>query len=87
MNEAGLKEDWLAGNAVVAFVGALLVAQSWQTSDGTLRLPFNVTSDGRSRRLPARLVARPRPTLRCWAFRITRLWSPILGSWSGSHSP
>ena len=38
-----LKEDWLAGNAVVAFVGALLLAQSTQLSDAAYRLPFNVT--------------------------------------------
>ena len=29
MNEARLKEDRLASNALVAFVGALLVGQTW----------------------------------------------------------
>ena len=46
MNErrrSSLKEDWLAGNAVVAFVGVLLVAQSWKLSDGAYELPFNLT--------------------------------------------
>ena len=38
-----LKEGWLAGNAAVAFVGALLVAQSYNLSDGSYELPFNVT--------------------------------------------
>ncbi len=33
----------LAGNAVVAFVGVLLTAQSWSISDGVYELPFNVT--------------------------------------------
>ena len=45
MNErrlSALEEDWLAGNAVVAFVGALLIAQSWKLSDGVYELPFNV---------------------------------------------
>ena len=40
---SALKEDWLAGNAVVAFVGVLLTAQSWNLSDGVYELPFNVT--------------------------------------------
>ena len=40
---SALKEDWLAGNAVVAFVGVLLIAQSWNLSDGVYKLPFNVT--------------------------------------------
>ena len=38
-----LREDWLAGNSVVAFVGALLLAQSTQLSDAAYQLPFNVT--------------------------------------------
>lgn len=33
-----MKEDWLAGNSVVAFVGALLVGQSWEVSEGTVQL-------------------------------------------------
>ena len=42
-DDSVLKEDWLAGNAVVAFVGVLLTAQSWNLSDGVYELPFNVT--------------------------------------------
>ncbi len=42
MNQAGLQEDWLAGNAVVAFVGALLMAQRLQLSDSASGLAFNV---------------------------------------------
>ena len=37
-----LREDWLAGNAVVTFIGALLIAWGSQ-SDVTYKLPFNVT--------------------------------------------
>lgn len=37
-----LREDWLAGNSVVAFMGALLFAQSTQLSDAAYQLPFNV---------------------------------------------
>ena len=29
-----IKEEWLLGNAVLAFVGALLMAQAWQPSEG-----------------------------------------------------
>ena len=43
VDDSTLKEDWLAGNAVVAFVGVLLTAQSWTLSDGVYELPFNVT--------------------------------------------
>ena len=44
MNErqlSSLKEDWLAGNAVVAFAGVLLIAQAWKLSDGVYDLPLN----------------------------------------------
>ncbi len=40
---SALKEDWLAGNSVVAFVGALLMAQSWEPSRRAYELPFNLT--------------------------------------------
>ena len=43
MNESELRKDWLASNAVVAFVGALLLAQSWQMSEGTVKLLFIFT--------------------------------------------
>ena len=38
-----LKEDSLAGNAVVAFMSALLLAGSWEPSGGVYELPFNLT--------------------------------------------
>ena len=42
-----LKEDWLAGNAVVAFLGALLIGQSWtgilEGSESTVELFFLFT--------------------------------------------
>ena len=41
MNKPYLTEDWLADNAVVAFVGALLMAQTPRPSDGDSELPFN----------------------------------------------
>ena len=40
---AQMKEDWLASSAAVAFVGVLLMAQSWKLSNGVYELPFNVT--------------------------------------------
>ena len=40
MTEAGLKEDWLFTNALVAFVGALLMGQVWEPSEGTFKLLF-----------------------------------------------
>ena len=39
-----IKEEWLVGNAVVAFVGALLMAQAWEPSDVKSVIPIiNVT--------------------------------------------
>ena len=39
-----IKEEWLVGNSVVAFVGALLVAQAWEPSDVKSIVPIlNVT--------------------------------------------
>ena len=39
-----IKEEWLVGNAVVAFVGALLMAQAWEPSDVKNVIPIiNVT--------------------------------------------
>ena len=40
MTESGLKEDWLFTNALVAFVGALLMWQVWEPSEGTFKLLF-----------------------------------------------
>ena len=39
-----IKEEWLVGNSVVAFVGALLMAQAWEPSDAKSVIPIiNVT--------------------------------------------
>ena len=43
MNRSEQQGDWLAGNALVAFVGALMLAQSWQRADLSLGLPLNLT--------------------------------------------
>ena len=40
MTSAEYKEDWLFSNALVAFVGALMLTQQWQVSGGTLRIYF-----------------------------------------------
>ena len=40
MTESGLKEDWLFTNALVAFVGALLMGQIWEPAEGTFKLLF-----------------------------------------------
>ena len=45
MNEAKIdveqiKEEWLLGNALTAFVGALLMAQAWQPTDSASQLPI-----------------------------------------------
>lgn len=76
MNErrlSALKEDWLAGNAVVAFVGVLLTAQSWNLSDGVYELPFNVI-------IPAFTTPYPSPLARsCSYHRSPSLWPPKCG--------
>ena len=39
-----IKEEWLVGSSVVAFVGALLMAQAWEPSDARSVIPiFNIT--------------------------------------------
>ncbi len=44
INIEKIKEEWLVGNAVVAFVGALLMAQAWEPSDTKNVIPIlNVT--------------------------------------------
>ena len=40
MNTTDMEKDWLAGNAVVAFVGALLLGQSWRMPQGPAKLLF-----------------------------------------------
>ena len=34
------KEDWLFSNALVAFVGALMLTQQWQVSEGAVTFFF-----------------------------------------------
>ena len=43
MNQKELNKGWLIENAVLALVGALLVAQTLQPSYETYQLPFNLT--------------------------------------------
>ena len=43
MSNTEPKEEWLAGGAVVAFLGALMLAQTWRPTDGQYELPFSVT--------------------------------------------
>ena len=43
MNTTALKKDWLAGSAVIAFLGALMLAQTWRPPGGVYELPFNLT--------------------------------------------
>ena len=40
MHEHDYKADWLFGNSLVAFIGALLMAQVWEPSEDTFRLLF-----------------------------------------------
>ena len=42
-HQSQLKEESLASNAAVAFIGSLLLAQSWKPSGGVHELPFNLT--------------------------------------------
>ena len=46
MNDSKIKTDWLANNAIIAFFGALLIAQTPQSTDGTteLILGFSIPS-------------------------------------------
>ena len=37
-----LKKDWLASNAVIAFLGALMLAQTWRPAGDGYELPFNI---------------------------------------------
>ena len=40
MTNAEYKEDWLFSNALVAFVGALMLTQQWQSSGGAISFYF-----------------------------------------------
>lgn len=86
-----MKEDWLAGNAAIAFVGVLLVAQSYKLSDGVYELPFNVTvlafHDYVYLSVASFLfvssvvlaVASTVPALRCQIVSVSRPFQPLLG--------
>ena len=43
MNNTELKKDWLAGSAVITFLAALMLAQTWRPTGGQYELPFNLT--------------------------------------------
>lgn len=43
MDREELKRDWLTSNALLAFVGALLMGQVWQMSEGTVKIFFIFT--------------------------------------------
>ena len=38
MDKRELKKSWMANNALIAFIGALLMGQQWQLSEGTYKL-------------------------------------------------
>ena len=38
MNRTQLEKEWLVNSALIAFVGATLVAQSWRISSGSINL-------------------------------------------------
>ena len=40
MADKEIQEDWLFTNVLVAFVGALLLGQAWEASEGTVKLAF-----------------------------------------------
>ena len=40
MTSSEYKEDWLFSNALVAFVGALMLTQQWQSSGGAISFYF-----------------------------------------------
>ena len=91
MNKPDLTEDWLAGNAVVAFVGALLMAQTLRPSDGDSELPFNAPALASPEFVTSSIVvllfvlsfalalSSLAPPLRLWALRhASPLFSPLL---------
>ncbi len=42
MTKSTLRREWLIGNSILAYMGALLLVQSWGPSGGTYRLPGDV---------------------------------------------
>ena len=91
MNRPDMTEDWLADNAVVAFVGALLMAQTLRPSDGDPELPFNAPVLSSPDLLTSSIVvflfvlsfalalSSLAPPLRSWALgQASPLFSPLL---------
>ena len=93
MNEVELRKDWLASNAVVAFVGAFLLAKSWQMSEGTVKLLFIFTVPNYTGLVIFIIIAGlfilslflalstavPVRGLQCWAIKLGKDLSQILG--------
>lgn len=91
MKKEELKAEWLAGSATTAFIGALFVAYGWHLSDGTIKLPFNVTISAfpdwvyfalGSLLLTLAFVLLTASMARAvppWAFHTGRYFAPILG--------
>ena len=91
---ATLKEDWLASYAVIAFVGVLLLGQSWHIwgdAKGSVKLLYLVTVPDYTEfvilglmaalfvlSLPLALASTARP-LQGWAIRTIPYFSPTLG--------
>ena len=91
MDTREIREDWLAGNAVVVFVAALLIAQHWERTYTGYELPFiNFTvpnfADSAVFAIVASLfalsivlvLASTFTPLRHWAFREAVDFSPLL---------
>ena len=90
MTVTSLGEDWLANNAVITFVGALLLGQSWSMPAGTVKLfgIFTVWDYAGWVVLSVIVallvfsvfcaVAAIVPVLRRWALREGSYWSPSL---------
>ena len=91
MNEAEIRKGWLTGNAVVAFVSALLTGQVWRASEGTVKL-FVIFTVPDYYGLVIFLfitglfvlslflaVATIVPRLQRWAISIAADFSPVLG--------
>ncbi len=83
-----IKEEWLVGNSVVAFVGALMMAQTWEPSDVKSVIPIiNVTVPTSPQAVTLGIVtfllvlsivlavASSVPRLRSWAIQpVSPLW-------------
>ena len=93
MTEVELRKDWLASNSLTAFVGALLLAQSWQMSEGSVKLLFMFTVPNYTGLVIFIIIAGlfilslflalstavPVRGLQCWAIKLGKDLSQILG--------